>query len=72
MSGTGLEWVKGTRSDLLSRTFMYSTVLGRLKSLGYRPSSFMCGKTFPYLDVGLIWALARVAARLVLGKGVVS
>lgn len=61
-------WVKERYGvgDLLSSTFIYSTVLGRLKSLGYRPSSHMCGKTFPYFEVGMIWALASVAARLVL------
>lgn len=43
-----------------------STVLGRLKSVGYRPSSHTCGKTLPYRAVGLIWPLTSVAARFVL------
>ena len=51
---------------------MCSTVFGKLKSLGNRPSSPMCGKTRPYLEVGLICALARVAARFVLFTGAVS
>lgn len=52
--------------NLLSNTLIDSTVLGILKSLGYLPSSHMCGCTFPYFVLGIIWALASVAARLVL------
>ena len=52
--------------NLLSNTLIDSTVLGILKSLGYLPSSHMCGCTFPYFVEGIIWALASVAARLVL------
>lgn len=51
---------------VLSRTLMVSTVLGVLKSVGYAPSSFIWGKTLPYLAVELIWELASVTARLVL------